>query len=312
MGSEAAAAPAGALRRLIDSDLFWSFRRSPVTVAAAAVTALLVLGALFAPVLAPHNPFDLASLNLLDARDPPVWQQGGSWTFPLGTDDQGRDVLSAILYGMRLSLFVGLAAILLALVLGVGLGLLAGYAGGWIDTLIMRIADVQLSFPAILVALLVDGVARGLLPRDRQDEIAVWVVILAIASSIWVQFARTVRGSTLVERSKEYVQAARIIGVPPVLIAWRHVLPNALGPVLVIATINLALAIITEATLSFLGLGLPVTQPSLGTLIRIGENFLLSGEWWILLFPGIALAGLALAVNLLGDWLRDALNPKLR
>jgi len=303
---------AGALRRLAESDLFWSFRHSPVTMAAAAATALLVLGALFAPVLAPHNPFDLASLNLLDARDPPVWQVGGSWTYPLGTDDQGRDVLSAILYGMRLSLFVGCASILLALVLGVGLGLLAGYAGGWVDTLIMRVADVQLSFPAILVALLVDGVARGLLPHERQDEIAVYVVVLAIASSIWVQFARTVRGSTMVERAKEYVQAARIIGVHPALIAWRHVLPNAMGPVLVIATINLALAIITEATLSFLGLGLPVTQPSLGTLIRIGENFLLSGEWWILLFPGIALAGLALAVNLLGDWLRDALNPKLR
>jgi peptide/nickel transport system permease protein len=304
--------PAGALARIADSDLFWSFRRSPVTMAAAAVTALLVLSALFAPWLAPHNPFDLASLNLLDARDPPAWQAGGSWTYPLGTDDQGRDILSAILYGTRLSLFVGCAAILLALVLGVGLGLLAGYAGGWIDALIMRIADVQLSFPAILVALLVDGVARGLWPRERQDEIAVYVVVLAIASSIWVQFARTVRGSTLVERSKEYVQAARIIGVHPVLVAWRHVLPNAMGPVLVIATINLAIAIITEATLSFLGLGLPVTQPSLGTLIRIGENFLLSGEWWILLFPGIALAGLALAVNLLGDWLRDALNPKLR
>jgi peptide/nickel transport system permease protein len=304
--------PAGALARLADSDLFWSFRRSPVTMAAAAVTALLVLSALLAPWLAPHNPFDLASLDLLDARDPPAWQAGGSWTYPLGTDDQGRDILSAILYGTRLSLFVGCAAILLALVLGVGLGLLAGYAGGWVDALIMRIADVQLSFPAILVALLVDGVARGLLPRERQDEIAVYVVALAIASSIWVQFARTVRGSTLVERSKEYVQAARIIGVHPVVVAWRHVLPNAMGPVLVIATINLAIAIITEATLSFLGLGLPVTQPSLGTLIRIGENFLLSGEWWILLFPGIALAGLALAVNLLGDWLRDALNPKLR
>ncbi len=304
--------PAGALARLADSDLFWSFRRSPVTMAAAAVTALLVLSALFAPWLAPHNPFDLASLDLLDARDPPAWQAGGSWTYPLGTDDQGRDILSAILYGTRLSLFVGCAAILLALVLGVGLGLLAGYAGGWIDALIMRIADVQLSFPAILVALLVDGVARGLWPRERQDEIAVYVVVLAIASSIWVQFARTVRGSTLVERSKEYVQAARVIGVHPVLVAWRHVLPNAMGPVLVIATINLAIAIITEATLSVLGLGLPVTQPSLGTLIRIGENFLLSGEWWILLFPGIALAGLALAVNLLGDWLRDALNPKLR
>ncbi len=315
MASESGADPVPLpplLRRLVDSDLFWSFRRSPVTVAAAAVAALLVLGAVLAPWVAPHDPFDLASLSLLDARNPPAWQEGGSWSNPLGTDDQGRDVLSAILYGMRLSLGVGCAAVALALAVGVGLGLLAGYAGGWVDSVIMRLADVQLSFPAILVALLVDGVARSLLPHDRQDRIALYVIVLAIASSIWVQFARTVRGSTLVERSKEYVQAARIIGVHPALIAWRHVLPNAMGPVLVIATINLAVAILTEATLSFLGLGLPVTQPSLGTLIRIGDNFIFSGEWWILLFPGAALALLALAVNLLGDWLRDALNPKLR
>jgi peptide/nickel transport system permease protein len=300
------------LRRLGDSDLFWSFRRSPVTVAAGIVTMLLVLGALLAPLIAPHNPYDLASLNLLDARNPPGWQEGGSWDFPLGTDDQGRDVLSTILYGMRLSLFVGVTAVLLALIVGVSLGLFAGYAGGWVDVLIMRVADIQLSFPAILVALLVDGVARSLLPHDQQDRIALTVVILAIASSIWVQFARTVRGSTLVERHKEYVQAARIIGVHPMRIALGHVLPNAMGPVLVIATINLAIAILTEATLSFLGLGIPLTQPSLGTLIRIGDNFLFSGEWWILLFPAAALASLALAVNLLGDWLRDALNPKLR
>jgi peptide/nickel transport system permease protein len=303
---------ARALRRLIDSDLFWSFRRSPVTVAAAAVTALLVLGAIAAPLLAPQNPYDLASLNLLDSLNPPAWWEGGSWSYPLGTDDQGRDVLSAILYGMRLSLLVGVAAVALALVLGVGLGLLAGYAGGWVDTLIMRVADVQLSFPAILVALMVDGVARSLLPREEQSRIALSVVVLAIASAIWVQFARTVRGSTLVERAKEYVQAAQIVGVHPLRIALRHVLPNAMGPVMVIATINLAIAILTEATLSFLGLGLPVTQPSLGTLIRIGAQFLFSGEWWILLFPAAALASLALAVNLLGDWLRDALNPKLR
>jgi peptide/nickel transport system permease protein len=231
MASErvAPAARSGPLRRLADSDLFWSFRRSPVTVAAAAITAVLVLGAMLAPLVAPHNPYDLASLNLLDARNPPAWEEGGDWSFPLGTDDQGRDVLSSILYGMRLSLLISGAAVLLALALGVGLGLLAGYAGGWVDTLIMRIADVQLSFPAILVALLVDGVARSLLPRDQQNEIAPYVIAAAIASSIWVQFARTVRGSTLVERSKEYVQAARIIGVHPVLIAWRHVLPMRWG-----------------------------------------------------------------------------------
>jgi peptide/nickel transport system permease protein len=300
------------LRRLGDSDLFWSFRRSPVTVAAGIVTALLVMGALLAPLIAPHNPYDLASLNLFDARNPPAWEEGGSWDFPLGTDGQGRDVLSAILYGMRLSLFVGGGAVLLALVVGVSLGLLAGYAGGWVDAIVMRIADVQLSFPAILIALFVDGIARSLLPREQQDNIALPIVILAVASSIWVQFARTVRGSTLVERHKEYVQAARIIGVRPTRIAISHVLPNAMGPVLVIATINLALAIITEATLSFLGVGIPLTEPSLGTLIRIGRDFLLSGEWWIIVFPAAVLASLALAVNLLGDWLRDALNPKLR
>jgi peptide/nickel transport system permease protein len=302
----------GMLRRLLDSDLFWSFRRSAVTEAAAAVALVLVAAALLAPWVSPHDPFDLASLNLMDSFNPPVWQEGGSWSYPLGTDDQGRDILSGILYGMRLSLLVGVCAVLFALAVGVGLGLLAGYAGGWVDSLIMRVADVQLSFPAILIALLIDGVARSVLPHDRQDQIALYVVVLAIGFSGWVQYARTVRGSTLVERSKEYVQAARVIGVHPVMIALRHVLPNAIGPVLVIATIHLAVAIITEATLSFLGLGLPLTQPSLGTLIRVGNNFLFSGEWWILLFPAIALASLALAVNLLGDWLRDALNPKLR
>ncbi|HYM03694.1 MAG TPA: ABC transporter permease [Stellaceae bacterium] len=312
MVAESARPSSGPLQRLLDSDMVWSFRRSPVTVAATAVTAVLVLGAILAPLIAPHNPFDLASLNLLDSLDPPAWQKDGSWSYPLGTDDQGRDILSAILYGMRLSLEVGVASVVFAMVVGVGLGLVAGYAGGWIETLIMRIADVQLSFPAILIALLVDGLTRSLVPHDQQDRIAFFVIVFAIGISGWVQYARTVRGSTLVERSKEYVQAAQIIGVHPITIALRHVLPNAMGPVLVIATIHLAVAIITEATLSFLGVGLPITQPSLGTLIRVGDKYIFSGEWWVLLFPAIALAGLALAVNLLGDWLRDALNPKLR
>jgi peptide/nickel transport system permease protein len=301
------------LRRIADSDLFWSFRRSPVTVVAALITALLVLAAILAPLVAPHDPYDVATLNVLDARDPPAWEAGGDWSYPLGTDEQGRDELSAILYGMRTSLAISLAAVLLAMALGIALGLLAGYAGGWIDTLVMRIADVQLSFPVILIALLVDGIAHALLPHEQQDRIAPYVIVLAIAGATWVQFARAVRGSTLVERSKEYVQAARVIGVHPMRIAWRHVLPNAMGPVLVLATLNLAFAILTEATLSFLGVGLPVTQPSLGTLIRLGQGYIFSGEWrWMLLYPAIALASLALAVNLLGDWLRDALNPKLR
>jgi peptide/nickel transport system permease protein len=295
-----------------DSDLFYSFRRSPVTVVAALVTVLFFAGAFFAPWLAPHNPFDLASLNLLDGFTPPVWEARGTRTYLLGTDDQGRDLLSGIMYGARLSLLVGFGSVAFACALGVTLGLVAGYVGGRVDALIMRIADVQLSFPAILIALLVDGVARVAMPRSLHDQLAVPVLILAIGISGWVQYARTVRGSTLVEKSKEYVQAARVIGIHPLQIMRRHVLPNVTGPVLVIATIHLAVAIITEATLSFLGVGVPPTQPSLGTLVRIGNAFLFSGEWWITIFPGLALIIMVLAVNLLGDWLRDALNPKLR
>ena len=297
---------------MFDSDLWWSFRRSPVTVAAAVVALMIIGGALLAPWIAPHDPFDPATLSLLDASNPPAWLEGGSWTFPLGTDNQGRDVLSAILYGSRLSLLVGSSAVVLALLLGVMLGLLAGWRGGLTDTIIMRVADVKLSFPAILIALLIDGVARGVLPRDAQSEIAPYVLIAAIALSFWVQYARTVRASTLVERNKEYVQAARVIGVHPAKIVLGHLLPNVIGPVLVIATINLALAILTEATLSFLGVGLPPTQPSLGTLIRNGNDYLFSGDWSISIFPGVVLAALILSVNLLGDWLRDAFNPKLR
>jgi len=273
---------------------------------------LLIGGALCAPLIAPHNPFDLSTLDLLDANIAPVWNPEGDPRFLLGTDDQGRDMLSAILYGSRISLLVGFASVLFSLVIGVSLGLISGYVGGRVDSVIMRIADVQLSFPAILIALLVDGIARGLLPRDSQDSLSLYVLIFAIGISGWVQYARTVRGATMVERNKEYVQAARLIGMRPFMVLRRHILPNVLGPVLVIATIHLAVAIITEATLSFLGVGIPPTTPSLGTLIRIGNSYLFSGDWWISIFPGIALVLLALSVNLLGDWLRDALNPKLR
>jgi peptide/nickel transport system permease protein len=300
------------LRRVFDSDLWWSFRRSPVTIGAAVVAIVMIGGSLLAPWIAPRNPFDLGSLNLLDATNPPAWLVGGNWRFPLGTDDQGRDILSAVLYGSRLSLAVGFAAVMLAMMLGVTLGLIAGWRAGLADTIIMRIGDVKLSFPAILIALLIDGVARGVVPRDAQAQIASSVVIVAIALSSWVQYARTVRASAMVERDKDYVQAARMIGVRPVRIVLGHLLPNVIGPVLVVATINLALAILTEATLSFLGVGLPPTQPSLGTLIRNGNDYLLSGYWWISIFPGMSLAALILSVNLLGDWLRDALNPKLR
>lgn len=300
------------LHRFFDSDIWFSFKTSKLTVMAAIITVLMMLSATMAPWLAPHNPFDPATLDLMDASTPPVWYEDGSTKFLLGTDDQGRDILSTILYGSRISLFVGFVSILLALLIGVFLGLLSGYIGGMLDAFIMRVADVWLSFPAILIVLLIDGVARSIMPNERHEELAIWVVIFAIAASTWVQFARTVRGSTMVEKNKEYVQAARVIGRRRTTIMFRHILLNVMGPVLVIATINLAIAILAEATLSFLGVGVPPTEPSLGTLIRIGQSFLFSGEWWIVIFPGVFLAVLVLAVNLLGDWLRDALNPKLR
>ena len=298
--------------RVWDSDLAYSFRHAPVAVTAAALTLLCVGGALLAPWIAPHNPFDLASVDLLDALTPPAWTSQGKAAYPLGTDNQGRDMLSAILYGTRISLGVGVAAVLFSMVLGVTLGLISGYLGGRVDAVLMRIADVQLSFPAILVALLIDGVAHVALPREWRSGMAVYVLIFSIGISGWVQYARTVRGSTLVEKNKEYVQAARVIGRRAAAIMWDHLLPNVMGPVLVLATIHLATAIIAEATLSFLGVGMPPTTPSLGTLIRVGNDFLFSGEWWIAVFPGVALVVLVLSVNLLGDWLRDALNPKLR
>ena len=301
------------LARFFDSDLWWSYRHTPVAIAASVVTLILFIGAFGAPVLAPHQPFDLATLSLNDALMPPAWVEGGQLTYPLGTDDQGRDVLSTLLYGSRISLLVGLASVLVAMVLGVSLGLLSGYLGGRLDAFIMRVADVQLSFPAILIALLIDGVARTLLPQgSHNDWMAVGVLVGSIALANWVQYARTVRGSTLIERNKEYVQAARVIGVRPIAIMLRHVLPNSLGPVLVIATINIAQAILTEATLSFLGVGVPPTSPSLGTMINNGNNFLYSGEWWLVIFPGAALVLLCMSGNLLGDWLRDALNPRLQ
>ena len=302
---------ASALARFFDGDVWHSFKQSPMAIAAAVIALLCAVFAVFAGVLAPHNPMDLAKLDLMDARLPPAWMAEGSAKYLLGTDDQGRDLLSALMYGARISLLVGLASVAVSVVVGVGLGLLAGYAGGRVDSFIMRVCDVMLSFPSILVALLIDGVGRAMFP-NAHEALAFSVLILAISLTGWVQYARTVRGSTLVERQKEYVQAARVIGVSPLRIMRRHVLPNVLGPVLVLATIQIASAIITEATLSFLGVGVPPTSPSLGTLIRVGQDFLFSGEWWITIFPGVVLVLIALSVNLLGDWLRDALNPRLR
>jgi len=312
---EADAALSGPTRvqRVLDSDIWFSFKSSPITIVSAVVAVAFILVALLAPLVAPHNPFDPSTINLMNGSTPPMTANeftGESFLF--GTDNQGRDVLSAIFYGSRISLFVAFAAIAMAVVIGVALGLISGYVGGWVDAVIMRVADVQLSFPSILLALLISGIMRGILPADLRDEFAIFTLIIAIGLSDWVQFARVVRGSTMVEKNKEYVQAARVMGLPPVLTMIRHVLPNVMAPVLVISTISLALAIIAEATLSFLGVGAPPTEPSLGTLIRQGQNFLFSGEWWITIFPGIALVLLALSINLLGDWLRDALNPKLR
>jgi len=304
--------PASFIGRLKDHDLVASFLSSKITVVAGVVTLLFFLAAILAPLIAPTDPFDPAKNFLIDSLTPPRFVAGGDPRFLLGTDDQGRDLWSAILYGLRVSLLIGVFGVLVGAAIGITLGLIAGYAGGRVDSIIMRIADVQLTFPAILIALLVDGVVQALLKQQNREQTAFGILVISIGLSFWVQYARTVRGSTLVEKNRDYVQAARLIGLSPARILVRHILPNVLGPVLVIATINLALAIITEATLSFLGVGLPPTQPSLGTLIRIGQNFLFSGEWWIVTFPSLTLAMLVLAVNLLGDWLRDALNPRLK
>jgi peptide/nickel transport system permease protein len=301
-----------ALGRFLDSDFVYAFKRNPVAVASALVVLIIVLSAVFAPVVAPQNPFDLANLDLMNSLKPPAFSPDGDWAFVFGTDDQGRDVFSGILYGTRISLLVALLAIGFSLVVGIGVGLVAGYVGGALDAFLMRVVDVQLTFPAILIALLVDGVVRAIVPPQAQDAMQLDVIVFAIGISRWPQFARTVRGSTLIERNRDYVMAARVIGISPFRIMASHILPNVLGPVLVIATLNIGLAVLDEATLSYLGVGLPPTEPSLGTLIRFGNNFLFSGEWWITVFPGLALALMVLSINLLGDWLRDALNPRLR
>lgn len=302
----------GPIARAWDSDVAYSFRRSPIAMISAAILLILLVSAMFSRWIAPFNPFDLASLNLMDSLKPPAFMPDGDPAHVLGTDDQGRDVLSGIMYGMRISVIVGASSVLFAVTVGIAMGLLAGYAGGAVDAVLMRIADVQLSFPAILIALLVDGVVTAALPRNMHEQLQIYVLIFAIGISFWPQFARTVRGSTLVERGKEYVMAARVIGLSPLRIMATHILPNVLGPVMVIGTLTLGLAILSEATLSFLGVGLPPTQPSVGTLIRIGNDFLFSGEWWITIFPGLTLVLMVLSINLLGDWLRDALNPRLR
>ena len=299
-------------QRFIDNDVTWSFLHTPSAIVAACVTVIAVSAALAAPWIAPYDPFDPSQISLWDGKLPPAWVEGGSSAYLLGTDNQGRDMLATILYGGRLSIVVGFVAVFLGMLLGVTLGVISGYLGGKVDAIIMRFADVQLTIPGILLAILINGIGRAILPIDMRDDFAIYVVIIAIGLTDWPQFARVARGATMVEAQKEYVQSARVIGLPGWLIMIRHILPNTLRPILVIATIGLALAVIAEATLSFLGQGIPPTTPSLGTLIRVGNEYLFSGLWWITLFPGIALVVLVFAVNLLGDWMRDALNPKLR
>ncbi|MCU4120982.1 ABC transporter permease [Variovorax sp. N23] len=299
------------LARWADSDVGYSFRTSPVAIVAAVIAFVCIFCAAFAGWVSPHNPFDLAKLELMDARLPPAWYPEGTRKYLLGTDDQGRDILSAVIYGARISLIVGVVSVFLSVAVGTLLGLIAGFRGGWVDSALMRLCDVMLSFPPILVALLISGVGRALFP-NADTTVAFGVLIFSISLTKWVDYARTVRGSTMVERNKEYVQAARVTGVAPMRIMLRHVLPNVTGPVMVLATIQVATAIITEATLSFLGVGVPPTSPSLGSLISVGNQYLFSGEWWMTVFPGLMLVLIALSVNLLGDWLRDALNPRLR
>ena len=285
-----------AFRRFLESDLMWKFLHSPAAIISFVICIGLLLSAFFASWIAPYDPFDLTSFDLSDAFLPPAWMEGG----------KGQEE------GLRVSLEIGLSSVFISVALGVSLGLISGYAGGVTDAVIMRFCDVMLSFPAILLALLIDGIIRVILPESLHDQAAYGVLIFAISLSGWVRYARTVRGATLSEKKRDYVQAAKLFGVSPTRIMFTHILPNVLGPVLVLATVQVALAIITEATLSFLGVGVPPTTPSLGTLIRIGNEFLFSGEWWITIFPGVALILFVLSVNMLGDWLRDALNPKLQ
>ena len=297
--------------KIRDSDVYFAFTKSPTAIISTTVLIIIFFCSFFVELVAPFNPFDPSSLDLMEAFTPPSWEDEGVSKFLLGTDGQGRDMLSTILYGSRISLIVGFAAILFSLIFGVSLGLTAGYFGGKYEMIIMRITDVQLTVPSILMALLVDGIARGVISKELHDEMAIYVLIFAIGISEWPQFARVSRAATLVEKNKDYISASTIIGVPNIKIMFKHILPNILRPILVIGTIGLALAIIAESTLSFLGVGVPPTTPSLGTLIRIGNDFLFSGEWWITFFPAIFLVILAFSINLLGDWMRDTLNPKL-
>ncbi|WP_024871293.1 ABC transporter permease [Tolumonas lignilytica] len=298
-------------QRFRQSDLVYYFLKDKVAIACFVIFVLYVVIAVLAPWLAPHNPYDPSSYDIMDAETPPMWMDGGSSNFVLGTDNQGRDIMSTIFYGSRISLIIGLCAVALQLTLGVVIGLVAGYAGGRVDNLLMRLADIQLSFSTMMVAIIVSAIFQAMLGGEFYSHYAILMLVLIIGISEWPQYARTVRASVLSEKKKEYVEAARVMGFKAPRIMFRHILPNCLSPILVISTVQVANAIMSEAALSFLGLGMPVDKPSLGSLISIGFNYIFSGSWWITAFPGVCLVVLVLVINLLGDWLRDLFNPKI-
>jgi len=298
-------------RRMLESDLAYYYRRDKVAIASSLAFLIFVLMALFSPLIAPFDPYDLTQLDLMDSEMPPSWIEGSDPRFFLGTDDQGRDLWSTILYGMRVSLLIGICAVLLQGTIGIVIGLVSGYIGGKVDNLLMRIADVQLSFSTLMVAIIVLAIVKSAFGGDTYSNWAMVILILVIGLSEWPQIARTVRSSVLAEKEKEYVDAAHVMGFGPVRIMFKHILPNCLSPIFVISTVQIANAIITEAALSFLGLGMPVTQPSLGSLISIGKEYLFSGSWWITLIPGFFLVAIVIAINLMGDFLRDVFNPRL-
>ncbi|MCW8329482.1 ABC transporter permease [Photobacterium sp. SDRW27] len=310
MSSTTAAAPSR-WERFKKSDILYYFLKDKVAMFSFAVFMVFVVSAVLAPWVAPTNPYDLSSIDIMDSELPPSWMEEGDSRFLLGTDDQGRDIFSTILYGSRLSLTIGLLAVGLQLILGVVIGLSAGYFGGRVDSFLMRFADVQLSFSTMMVAIIVSAIFRTALGAEMFAQYAVVMLVVIIGVAEWPQYARTVRASVLAEKKKEYVEAARVMGFKAPRIMFRHILPNCLSPILVISTVQVANAIMSEAALSFLGLGLPVDQPSLGSLISIGFNYIFSGSWWITAFPGFVLVALVLVINLLGDWLRDVFNPKI-
>ena len=299
------------VRRFAQSNFLYNFGRDKVAMVSFAILATFVILAFAAPLIAPYNPYDQTTIDIMDSEIPPVWQDGGEPRFLLGTDAQGRDMLSTILYGTRISIIIGVCAVVLQMFLGITIGLVSGYVGGRIESFFMRLADIQLSLSTLMLAIVALAIFQAAFSAEAYENLAIVMLILVIGFAEWPQYARTIRASVLAEKKKEYVDAARVIGLGAPAIMFRHILPNTLSPLLVISTVQVANAIISEAALSFLGLGMPVTKPSLGSLINSGFEFIFSGSWWITTIPSVVLIALILCINLLGDWLRDALNPKI-